>query len=227
MMKPQTMAIRRKIIGVVLRDVRLARRRTQKDCARVLRCSGKQVSQYEHGQRDISLPELEALAQYLQVPVLDLLSGKTPPLDDEPAPPSPQALRLRAKIIGALMRKSRLESGKSVEEIAEGMGCSPEELLLYERGSEEIPALRLQALAEYLEVPFERFLWSPPQEEAEAAPEPVGELEHLPPEFREFLSAPCNMPYIQVAVELSRLSARGLRAIAEALLATQSPGQGT
>ena len=44
---------------------------------------------------------------------------------------------------------------------------------------------------------------------------------HLGPEQRAFLSSPHHLPYLQIAMELSRFSPEGLRAIAQALLAAQ------
>lgn len=223
-MKPDKMAIRRKIMGAVLRGVRLARKRTLEACAEVLGCTGEEIAQYERGERDISLPELEALAQFLQVPVADVIAGRMPSLADEPPTLSSQARLLRAKIIGALLRKARLEAGKTVEEVAAEIECPPEMLERYEKGQEALSVLQLERAAEVLGVPFATFVQAPEMKPVPASlvQKPADDLAHLPPEVREFLSAPRNVPYVQVAMELSRFSAQGLRAIAEALLAAQS-----
>ena len=45
-----------------------------------LSCSVDRISQYERGRRDIPLPELEALADFLDVPITHFLDEQTTPL---------------------------------------------------------------------------------------------------------------------------------------------------
>jgi len=66
-------AIRRKIIGVLLRQARLAVEKTQKDWAEVLGCSVDRISQYEYRQSDVPLPALEVLADFLGLPITHFL----------------------------------------------------------------------------------------------------------------------------------------------------------
>lgn len=79
----EVMTIRRKIIGVLLRQARLDAGKSQKQCAEALSCSVGTISQYERGQRDIPLPELEALADFLDVPIAHFLDEQTTPLSRE------------------------------------------------------------------------------------------------------------------------------------------------
>jgi len=234
MTKPEAVAVRRKIMGVVLRSSRLAQGRTLEDCAQILQASSEEMAGYERGERDISLLELESLSRFLQAPLLEILSGKMPPPPQPPASRSPQARLVRRKIIGALLRKARQDAGKSAEETGAQIGCSADALTQYERGQSDIPVLHLQALADFLGVPLAQFLESPAPAEVtppSQPPAPVIEerrptdpLAHLPAELRDFLAAPCNLPYLKIAMELSHFSPQGLRAVAEALLAAQSPG---
>jgi len=82
----EIMTIRRKIIGVLLRQVRLDAGKSQKQCAKALSCSAGRISLYERGQRDIPLPELEALADFLDVPITHFLDEQTTPLISREAP---------------------------------------------------------------------------------------------------------------------------------------------
>jgi|GEM_PF-4832965 len=59
----EAMALRSKITGVLLKNARTRAGKSQKDCAKILGCSPRTISDYEYGRRDISLPELEALAR--------------------------------------------------------------------------------------------------------------------------------------------------------------------
>src|SRR5690606_29217382 len=61
--------IRGKMLGVLLRDARQQAGRSLEDCARLLRVAPEQVEAWEYGDSVPSLPQLEILAYYLDVPV--------------------------------------------------------------------------------------------------------------------------------------------------------------
>lgn len=61
----ETIALRRRIIGVLLRKARTESGKTQKECADLLGCSDDLISNYEYGKSDIPLLHLEALASFL------------------------------------------------------------------------------------------------------------------------------------------------------------------
>lgn len=65
---------------------------------------------------------------------------------------------LRRKIIGVLIRRARLEAGKSLKETAEVLGCSPDRLSQYESG-EKAPSLpETEMLARFFSVSLEDLL---------------------------------------------------------------------
>ena len=73
--------LRRKEIGVLLRQARTSARKTQKQCARLLGVSAESISKYEYGTKAIPFPHLELLADFLEVPVShfqpkELLTGQ-------------------------------------------------------------------------------------------------------------------------------------------------------
>lgn len=76
--------LRHKIIGVQLRQARQAAGLTQKQLAETVNCSPGRLSQYERGQRPIPIPELEVLAE-----VLDLRLSEV--VDTDLGPDSPKA----------------------------------------------------------------------------------------------------------------------------------------
>ena len=61
--------IRAKMIGVLLLDARVKAGRSLNDCATILRTSAEQIERWEFGTEAPSLPQLELLAFYLDVPV--------------------------------------------------------------------------------------------------------------------------------------------------------------
>lgn len=75
-----------------------------------------------------------------------------------------QARFLRAKMLGALMREARLDSGKSLKETAELIGTGSSTLSSYEHGRKSISLPELEILAYHLEVPIRHFLSPTPEE---------------------------------------------------------------
>ena len=65
----QVMELRHRIIGVLLREAREQKSKSQKELAQVVGCSPRLVSQYESGQHPIPLAELEAFAEELDLPL--------------------------------------------------------------------------------------------------------------------------------------------------------------
>jgi transcriptional regulator with XRE-family HTH domain len=70
----------------------------------------------------------------------------------------PQAVDIRNKIIGTLVRQARLEAGRTQRECAEILGCSPSTFSYYERGHKGLALPELEALAYFFEVPLKALL---------------------------------------------------------------------
>ena len=64
---------------------------------------------------------------------------------------------IRAKKLGILIRDAREKSGKSLEECAQAMGLSSEELGAIESGERALTLPELEILAYYLDIPLEHF----------------------------------------------------------------------
>ena len=68
---------RAKILGVLLLDARLHAGRTQEECGRMLESSAEEYSAFESGDATPTLPQLEALAMYLNVSLDHFWGDKT------------------------------------------------------------------------------------------------------------------------------------------------------
>ncbi len=215
----EAMAIRSKIIGVLLRNARLRAGKSRKDCAAVLGCSPETISQFEYGRKDITLPQLEVLAYFLGLPT-SYFWDKAIPEEKKMDRPVEAIMNLRRKIIGVLLHRARLDAGKSQKQCAEALGCPTDRISQYEQGQRDIPLPELEALADFLGVPITYFL----DEKTTLGPQvpPSGRgterLAELPPEVREFVLNPTNVLYLRIAMKLSTLSVDTLRQIAETLL---------
>ncbi len=71
-----------------------------------------------------------------------------------------QADVLRLKLLGAMLRKSRMDAGLSVRETAGLLGIRPARLSAYERGEQAISLPELELLAFHFRIPL-RQLWDP------------------------------------------------------------------
>jgi transcriptional regulator with XRE-family HTH domain len=218
---PEAWTLRQKIIGVLLRQARLDAGKSLKECGQVLGLSSGALGSVERGKRAISLPELELLAYYLEIPLSHLLNNQDESsfaLDEDL--PSEDVLALRQRIIGASLRQARRELDISQSKLAELVGIPKGRMSRYEQGEKPIPIVELEAMAEALELPLNHFL--------DEGVGPVGERQQrekewrlftdLSPEVRAFVLEPANRSYLQLAMSLSDIPADGLRDIAANLL---------
>lgn len=216
------LAIRRKIIGVLLRGARLRSGKTKKECAEAIGVSAAMFSQFEEGARDISLPQLELLAYHLKVPVSNFFKDKDQEklVAEEPALPADQVMELRNRIIGVLLRKARTDAGKSQKEIAAALGISARYLTHYEYGQKPVPVAELQQITEILGLPISYFLDEGVGRigQHEQMQSQFERFSELPDDVREFVSRYTNLPYLRVAIRVSDMDADRIRKIAEGLL---------
>ena len=213
--------IRAKIIGALIREARVQARKTIPECAEALGIPAQLIEQYELGEKAISLPELEALSYYLEVP-LDRFWEKeaiTHPADPKQRPNPASMIALRQRMVGALLKQARLESGLSQEDLAARTELPVEQLKAFELGLEQVPLPVLELLSSALNRSIREFqdqkgpvgVWNARQKAIQG-------FEALPMEIQTFVSKPINRPYLDLAVRLSEMSVDRLRAVAEGLL---------
>jgi transcriptional regulator with XRE-family HTH domain len=218
-MAEDKLALRNRIIGLLLRDAREQAGKTKRECAKALGVSTGTITAYEEGRKPISLPELEVLAYVLDTPISHFWE-REPELPAEEEPPLKEVLALRHRIVGALLRQARLEADISQKEIAETLGCSTGRISSYEFGKRPISLAELELLAQRLKLPMEYFLDTRegPVGEWHRQEEACHRFSELPEEMQEFIAKPINVKYLEVAMKLAQMPAGGLRAIAEGLL---------
>lgn len=218
-MDKEAAALRNRMIGVLLRDARVRAGRTKQECANWLGVPVSTITAYEEGRKPVSLPELEALAFFLDVPVQHFWDYNAQLLGEEPPPPVQEILALRHRVIGALLQQARKEAGRSRKDLAQLLDCSVRRITAYEQGEQPIPMAELEILARALNRPIEYFLDSSGLiGEWEAEQRAFRVFQQLPPEIQEFVSRPINRSYLEVAMKLAEMPAGALRQIAEGLL---------
>ncbi|HEY9087432.1 MAG TPA: helix-turn-helix transcriptional regulator [Anaerolineaceae bacterium] len=216
----QLVKIRSRKLGALIYDARHANRHTPQECADAMCVSLEQYEAYEKGMQSPSLPELESLAFFLDVP-LDHFWSSTSLVEQAAAAPrqSERLIKLRNRIIAAHLRMGRTKANLSMRELAVKTGISEETLKTYESGEAAIAVADLEILAGALNMRVEDFFdQSGPIGKWRSDQQVVQQFLELNPELRQFVCKPVNRPYLELASRLSELSVERLRAIAEGLL---------
>jgi transcriptional regulator with XRE-family HTH domain len=213
--------LRQRKLGVLIRDARLAARKTIPECSHTVGVTPGIFRAWEEGRRSPSLPELEVLSYSLNLPIRRFWS-KDATSDDAPSTESlnlPAILGIRQRLIGAHLRQEREKASISPTALSELSGFSRARIKAYELGERPIPLPELEGLTSLLggqiEMLFDQTghigLWMTQQNA-------VQDFLQLPPELQNFVCKPVNRPYLELAMKLSGMSTDKLRSVAEDIL---------
>jgi len=213
--------IRTKKLGILIRDARLAARRSVEECAEAMGIRKILFCAYEEGFRAPSLPELETLVFFLDLPV-EHFWGKQVKSGQKPRHKNLDLQRLlavRQRKIGALLRQERMNASISIRNLSHTTNIPSERIEAYELGEQSIPLpeleLMVRTLGGRIESLFDR---SGPIGQWMMTEEAVQQFLDMPMELRQFVTLAVNRPYLELARKLSAMSRDKLRAVAEDLL---------
>lgn len=212
--------LRKKMLGVQLRHARSRFRLTVDEVAQATGFSEDAIDSFERGQGDITLPQLEILADLYGVPMARFWSGEPLPDDPRPGLPAARIIQLRQRIIGILLRQAREEAGRTQAELAELLACDNAQIADVEAGRVPVSLMELETMAAFLDRPIEYFLdegMRPRGDRVPSVNESAG-LSRLPADIREFLARPESGRLIRVAMRLAKLPGATLRSLGEGLL---------
>ena len=217
---PKEIAARRNLLGALMQGARVKAGKSIQDCAQVMGVTVDVYASYEEGQRDVTLPELELLAYYLKVPVRLFFERPERLLADDPTIPAEKVVALRQRIIGVLLRQMRQDRDRSVEDVAQRLGVSPQSISDYELGRMPLPVTHLQEAADLLGVPMNYFIDEGvgPIGAQELLRNQFDKFSDLPDDLRRFVVHPTNVAYLRVAQHLSDMTTEQLRNLAAAIL---------
>lgn len=216
----ESFRIRAKMIGVLVLDARLKAGRSIEDCARLLHVSPEQMERWEFGEEAPSLPQLELLAFYLDIPVSHFWG-----MDTLQATASSQVnaqdeyLSLRQRMIGALLHIARDDAGISLENLSAETGVPADLIESYELGESAVPMHELSVISNALRKNISYFLESGSQlGDWLVMREAWKDFTHLPPDVRRFVANPLNVGFIEIAILFSQMPADKLRRVGESVL---------
>lgn len=212
--------LKTKMVGAEIRAAREDSGKSIKSAADLIGVSSNTMSSYEHGRKGISLPELELLAYWLDIPIQNLLDG-LPSSPDRTVNFDPKVVvSFRQKMIGAQIRKRRIEADLTIADLAEKTGFPVSRISAYERGIRPIPIPFLEVLMDLLGRSLDELIdtegqgpiagWYRERRAYET-------FRALPPDFRDFLAEQENSGFVRVAMRLRELSFEKLRSLAESI----------
>jgi transcriptional regulator with XRE-family HTH domain len=213
------LSLRTKKIGILLMDARRYARQTEYACAKEINLTEEEYHQFETGQKMPSLPQLEVLAFYLNVPLEHFWGDKVKSEQPQVDLKTNALIPLRQRVIGITVRQLRQKSNISLEDFAERLEIEPALLKNYELGDTPIPLPLLEHIMAFLNenisIVADQYgqigRWYKKQKT-------VGSVSAFPVEIQEFVANAINEPYIELARRLSEYDANKLRSIAEGLL---------
>lgn len=213
--------LREKKLGLLIRDARMAERRSIKECADAIGVKPGLFRAYEEGRRAPSLPELEALVFFLKIPISQFWGNET--VSDSPAPLAHEdvtrLIALRHRMIGALIRQERTNANMSIRHLSTETGISQSRLKAYELGEKTVSVPELESILLVMGSRIENFFdQSGPVGEWMTSQQAMQKFMELPKELQEFVCQHVNRPYLDLAVKLSSMSRDKLRSVAEGLL---------
>jgi transcriptional regulator with XRE-family HTH domain len=210
-----------KKMGVLLKTARTQKGESKKACGAVIGTTSRMISKYEAGEKSPSLPELEVLAYYLDVP-LERFWEDLAPTDQnkmEALKNLEKLMELRNLKIGASLRKYRQEAKISLKEVSEKIGLTTYRLKSYEKGKFAVPVAELNAILRLYDQELGDLVGDSGQiaEWAHAKRSSAAFIE-LPEDLQDFVLKPINRPYLEIAQKLSQMSVDKMRDVAEGLL---------
>jgi transcriptional regulator with XRE-family HTH domain len=220
MSQNKAIQLRAKIIGLHLRDARVATGKSMKELGDVIGLSSGTISSIERGANSPSLPELELLAFYLGTPINHFWSEQV--VSQEPHPTekikTETLLSLRHRTIAAMLRQARTEKNLSQKDLSDRTGISTSRIRRYESGETPVPIPELELLANSLGYEVDQFAdnsgpvgeWINKQRAGER-------FDNLPRALKDFIADPENRAYLEIAQKLKGVSIEKLRALTESI----------
>jgi transcriptional regulator with XRE-family HTH domain len=208
-------------LGVLLYDARLATRRSIEECATAIGVSPETFESFEAGETAPSLPQLEALAFFLDLPIEHFWDSIALSESQEEAAiqDADRLAAIRNRIIGTRVQMLRNELNMSLDELSKATSLPIERLQTCEDGQSPISLPELEVIAVALGTRVETFIddrgvigaWRTRQIT-------IQKFFDLPEQHQQFILQPVNRPYLELAMRLSELSVEKLRGVAEGLL---------
>ena len=209
---------RAKILAELVQAAREHARREMAECAAALGMTPADYEKAEAGEHPLSLPDLEALAIFLNVPMGYFWGSDS--LENNERTSYEDFIGLRQRVIGVLLKQRRLRTRQSVEKLAEALEVDTETITAYESGDVAIPYLHLEQLSRALDVSVTYFVDEEhgPLARHEAEQRMIKQFATFSPELQVFITKPGNANYFETAKKIGDMDVEKLRDFAASIL---------
>ena len=209
---------RAKILAELVQAARESARRETAECAQALGISTADYEKAEAGEYPLTLPALEALAMFLNVPMGYFWGSES--LANNQRTSYEDFIELRQRVIGVLLKQRRLRTRKSLKELAENLGVEEEIITGYESGNQPIPYLHLEQLSRVLDISVTHFIDEEhgPLARHEAEQRMLKQFASLSPELQVFITKPGNERYLETSKKIGDMDVEKLRDLAASIL---------
>ena len=209
---------RAEFLGGLIRKARLQEAHSVAECAAVLGKSAAEYELLENGEVSPSLPELEVLAMYFEVPMSHFWGTSIDVVRTNVD--YSNYLSLRQMMIGVMLGQIRITAKLTADELAQETGVSADMIANYESGLVPIPYFELETFAAKFDASIKVFVDDSygPLAENEAERELEKRFREWSPRMKLFIADSRNQAYLETAMRLSEMDADKLRSIAEGIL---------
>ena len=213
--------LRKKMVGVLLRYTRSSARLSVREVVDASGFSEDAISSFESGHGDITLPQLEVLADLYDVPMALFWSDEPSlPVESAHGLPVAEIIQLRQRIIGVLLRQAREETGRTQAELAELLTSDVARIGEVEAGRAAVSLTELETMAAFLNRPIEYFLDEGirPKGDRVVGVSQMADQCRLPADIWAFMELPGSERLVRLAMRLAQLPGGTLRSLGEGFL---------
>jgi len=193
---PRYYEIRNRMLGIQIKKNRFQQNQTIEQLAQLCEIPTNDLEMYESGRTPIPLPIFLKISEVLHLPYERIEPVETSLPEKVEEPPVTQSTEIPVQ-------------------------QEPEPVIVNESNLVDIPITQTNAIPQSSEPESVVASESIPVAAEEKVPSSQTLIEDFPgisDELREFITKPVNVPYLELALKLSRMDAKKLRDIAESLL---------
>jgi transcriptional regulator with XRE-family HTH domain len=143
-----------------IKNIRKSMQMSLHDCAKILGTTTTRYLAFEKGEESLSLPELEVMALYFGIPVIDCLQGQVNSsirfslLEEHKRT---AYMQIREKWIRSRLILETENNDIKLDELSEALDIPIETLSRYRSGESSIPLNHLQSICTYFQLPLKDF----------------------------------------------------------------------
>lgn len=207
-------------VSELLSKARQAAGKSTRECADALGIPIKRYTRLESGQEMPSLPEVEMLAYFFELPPRVFLSTEEPEYGIPKASPEQiqQLVLLRHRIISATLQLARANKKYSLKQLSAQTGIPSARIKRYELTAVPIPLNELQALCASLEIQLDDLMdQSSFAAEMQKLAQEKERYQSLPREIKDFINDPGNLPFLTLAMRLQQTGVENIESLAQGL----------